>query len=187
MRIDVNGIETLGIRTMPNSTRRCEQNACHPHRGSTSRNIHGDRFVKALVSTIALACLVTFTAPALATEAAPQPLTRAGCDTAGMKWDEQANVCSGEMAADQEKGADQGKEGDGENAPDQGKDMDGQGNEMHGHGKGHHGRGKGHHGHDKGHHGHGKGHHHHGKGHDDQGKGHHDHKFKWPWQNEKRV
>jgi hypothetical protein len=33
----------------------------------------------------------------------PQPLTRADCDKAGMKWDEAANVCAGRAGDRTEK------------------------------------------------------------------------------------
>lgn len=50
--------------------------------------------MKSLLSIIVLAVAVAFTAPAFAEDAAPQPLTRADCHSAGLKWDDQANVCS---------------------------------------------------------------------------------------------
>lgn len=59
--------------------------------------------MKSLVSIFALAVLVAFITPAVAAETAPQPLTRAACDQAGMKWDDQGNVCSEKKAHDKEK------------------------------------------------------------------------------------
>jgi hypothetical protein len=50
--------------------------------------------VKSLLSIIILAVVVAFVAPAFAEDAAPQPLTRADCHAAGLKWDDQGNVCS---------------------------------------------------------------------------------------------
>jgi ABC-type proline/glycine betaine transport system substrate-binding protein len=49
--------------------------------------------MKRLVSFIvALGLAVAFTAPAFAAGGA-QPLTKADCKKAGMKWDSQTNVC----------------------------------------------------------------------------------------------
>jgi hypothetical protein len=45
------------------------------------------------VLIIVLALAVAFTAPAFAVEAGHQPLTKADCKKAGMKWDDKANVC----------------------------------------------------------------------------------------------
>jgi hypothetical protein len=73
-------------------TKHGERNACR--RTPNSRTDHGDKAVKSLLSIIILAVVVAFTAPAFAEDAAPQPLTRADCNNAGLKWDEQGNVCS---------------------------------------------------------------------------------------------
>jgi hypothetical protein len=69
--------------------------------------------VKGLVSIIAMAVAVAFAVPARAQEPAPQPLTRAGCDQAGMSWDNQANVCGSDH---------HGKHGHGEGKHGHGKD-----------------------------------------------------------------
>ena len=45
------------------------------------------------VLIIVLVLAVAFTAPAFAVEAGHQPLTKADCKKAGMKWDDRANVC----------------------------------------------------------------------------------------------
>jgi hypothetical protein len=50
--------------------------------------------MKTLVSIIALALAVAFTAPAFAGGGiGNQPLTKADCKRAGLKWSDQANVC----------------------------------------------------------------------------------------------
>ena len=36
--------------------------------------------------------------PAFAVETTPQPLTRADCEKAGMRWNDNANVCGGKEA-----------------------------------------------------------------------------------------
>lgn len=46
-----------------------------------------------------------FSVPAFAAEDAPQPLTRAACDQAGMKWKDHANVCGDKKVHDKEKKA----------------------------------------------------------------------------------
>jgi hypothetical protein len=51
--------------------------------------------VVALVLTIAVAC----SGYAFAADQSPQPLTRADCEKAGMKWDNRANVCGANAAA----------------------------------------------------------------------------------------
>ena len=53
--------------------------------------------MKSLVLITALV-VVAFTVPALAAENAPQPLTKAACDQAGMKWNDRANVCGDKKA-----------------------------------------------------------------------------------------
>jgi hypothetical protein len=42
---------------------------------------------------VAMALAVAFTAPAFAAGPAAQPLTKADCKKAGLKWNDQANVC----------------------------------------------------------------------------------------------
>ena len=49
--------------------------------------------MKTLVSVMALALAVVFTAPAFA-GIGNQPLTKSDCKKAGLKWSEQANVCA---------------------------------------------------------------------------------------------
>jgi len=51
--------------------------------------------VKSLVALIAVTVVVGFSTPVFAAEEASQPLTKAECDKAGMKWDDAANVCGG--------------------------------------------------------------------------------------------
>ncbi len=49
--------------------------------------------MKSLVAIIVSAVVMAFTGAAIAAEDAPQPLTRAACEQAGMKWNDRANVC----------------------------------------------------------------------------------------------
>ena len=48
----------------------------------------------ALALTMAVAC----SGYAFAADQSPQPLTRADCDKAGMKWNDRANVCRSKAA-----------------------------------------------------------------------------------------
>jgi hypothetical protein len=51
--------------------------------------------MKTLVSVMALALAVAFTAPAFAAGGiGNQPLTKSDCKKAGLKWSDQANVCA---------------------------------------------------------------------------------------------
>src|SRR5713101_6531542 len=59
--------------------------------------------VKRLISIIAGAVVVALAAPAFAQQTEPQPLTRADCDKAGMKWDDAALVCAGRTGDRMEK------------------------------------------------------------------------------------
>jgi len=67
--------------------------------------------VKSLVSIIASAVVMAFTGAALAAEDAPQPLTRAACEQAGMKWNDRANVCGGHAHHDKKKAEAKKKKG----------------------------------------------------------------------------
>ncbi|MGB6388390.1 MAG: hypothetical protein WBF11_07600 [Methyloceanibacter sp.] len=69
-------------------------------------------------------------------EGAPQPLTRAACDQAGMKWSDRANVCGVKKAHDKKKKAKKkkkhgkkkhgdGAKHDGQGAKDKDKDKGG--------------------------------------------------------------
>jgi hypothetical protein len=49
--------------------------------------------VKSLVAIIVSAVVMAFAGAAIAAEDTPQPLTRAACEQAGMKWNDRANVC----------------------------------------------------------------------------------------------
>jgi hypothetical protein len=49
--------------------------------------------MKTLVSMLVLGLAIAFTAPAFAAGPA-QPLTKADCKKAGLKWNDQANVCA---------------------------------------------------------------------------------------------
>ncbi len=70
--------------------------------------------MKSLVAIIASAVVVAFTGAAFAAEDAPQPLTRAACEQAGMKWNDRANVCGIHKHHEKEKKAEAKKEkGDG--------------------------------------------------------------------------
>jgi len=66
--------------------------------------------VKSLVSIVALAVVMAFTGAAFAAEPAPQPLTRAACEQAGMKWNDRANVCGGHKHHGKKKKAEAKKE-----------------------------------------------------------------------------
>jgi hypothetical protein len=66
--------------------------------------------VKSLVSIIASAVVMAFTGAAFAAADAPQPLTRAACEQAGMKWKDRANVCGPRKHHDKEKKAEAKKE-----------------------------------------------------------------------------
>jgi hypothetical protein len=66
--------------------------------------------VKSLVTIIASAVVMAITGAAFAAEEAPQPLTRAACEQAGMKWNDRANVCGGHRQHDKERKAEAKKE-----------------------------------------------------------------------------
>ncbi|TFG88869.1 MAG: hypothetical protein E4H18_01355 [Hyphomicrobiales bacterium] len=77
-----------------------------------------------------------FGVPAFAADDAPQPLTRAACDQAGMKWSDRANVCGVKKAHDKKKKAKKkkkhgkkkhgdGAKHDGQGAKDKDKDKGG--------------------------------------------------------------
>jgi hypothetical protein len=52
-----------------------------------------------LMRVLALTILMTAAVGlAFAAESTPQPLTRADCEKAGMKWNDNANVCGGKEA-----------------------------------------------------------------------------------------
>jgi hypothetical protein len=52
-----------------------------------------------LMRVLALISLMTAAiGPAFAAENTPQPLTRSDCEKAGMKWNDNANVCGGTQA-----------------------------------------------------------------------------------------
>src|SRR5262249_20777683 len=50
--------------------------------------------MKAIVSIVALGLVLALASTVLAADTSIQPLTRADCDQAGMRWSEQANVCT---------------------------------------------------------------------------------------------
>jgi hypothetical protein len=51
------------------------------------------------VAAFALAFAVACSGYAFAADQSPQPLTRADCETAGMNWNDRANVCGSNAAA----------------------------------------------------------------------------------------
>jgi hypothetical protein len=55
---------------------------------------------------------MAFTGAAFAAEQAPQPLTRAACEQAGMKWSERANVCTDRKHHDKKESAAKDKRGE---------------------------------------------------------------------------
>jgi hypothetical protein len=59
--------------------------------------------VKSLVAIIVSAVVMAFAGAAIAAEDTPQPLTRAACEQAGMKWNDRANVCAGHRHHDKMK------------------------------------------------------------------------------------
>ena len=50
--------------------------------------------MKAIVSIFGLASALVFASIVFAADSSVQPLTRADCDKAGMRWNEGANVCA---------------------------------------------------------------------------------------------
>ena len=58
------------------------------------QSIHGAGVMRAVVSIIALASGLVVPSMTFAADAPSQPLTRLGCDKAGMHWSEEANVCA---------------------------------------------------------------------------------------------
>jgi len=74
---------------------------------------HGEAAVKSLVSGIALAVVVAFAGAAQAADDAPQPLTRAACEQAGMKWSDRANVCAVHKRSKEKKAEAKKEKGEG--------------------------------------------------------------------------
>jgi hypothetical protein len=68
--------------------------------------------VKSLVSIVVAAVVMAFTGAAFAAEQAPQPLTRAACEQAGMKWSDRANVCTDRKHHDKKQSEAKNKKGE---------------------------------------------------------------------------
>jgi hypothetical protein len=63
----------------------------------------GEIPMRASIAAITLTVAVVYSGYACAADAMPQPLRRADCEKAGMKWDENANVCGSAVATTTEK------------------------------------------------------------------------------------
>jgi hypothetical protein len=53
------------------------------------------RVATGIIAWVAASAIII---PAFAVESTPQPLTRADCEKAGMKWNDNANVCGAKEA-----------------------------------------------------------------------------------------
>ena len=70
--------------------------------------------MKSLVAIIVSAVVMAFAGAAIAAEDAPQPLTRAACEQAGMKWNDRANVCGIHKHHEKKKAEAKKEEGQGQ-------------------------------------------------------------------------
>jgi hypothetical protein len=85
-----NGERVWSVRVLLGAVIACK---CDRVTLAASKHFMG-RVMKAIVWIVALGGGLAFASTVLGADTSIQPLTRVGCDQAGMRWSEQANVCA---------------------------------------------------------------------------------------------